>query len=166
MYFTISWSIRVQGFLLVCVCMCVAVSVYDVRTVSYQQQTPVALSLMKKRLPGLFVATKYLVAAKCPICARWYVVDTRYSSCRLKRDLDLSFSRRICKNSSDLKPQPRPRRQPPATTATQQFDTVQLIPVLCLATASDEQPRGGWKSLPERVLLPGKCGSSPKSKAN
>lgn len=106
------------------------------------------------------------VAAKRLFCARCYVVVTRYSSCRLKRDLDLSFSRRICENSSDLKPQPRPRRQPPATTATPPFDTVQLIPVLCLAAASDEQPRGGWKSLPERVLLPGKCGSGPKSKAN
>lgn len=44
------------------------------------------------------------------------------------------------------------------------FDTVQLIPVLCLATASDEQPRGGWKSLPERVLLPGSAAAALKAK--
>lgn len=98
------------------------------------------------------------VAAKRSFRACWCVIVTRYSSCRLRRDLDLSFLRRIYENSSDLKLQPRPRRLPPATTAPSQFDTVQLIPVLCLAPASDEQPRGDWKSIPERVLLPGECG--------
>lgn len=123
-------------------------------------KTSVALLLMRNRRSGV-TAPSPRRTSNLLFCARRRVVVTRYPSRRLKRDLDGSFSGRVRENSSDLKPQPGPRRRPPATTATPQFDPVQLIPVLCLAAASDERPRGGWKSLPERVPLPGKCGGGP-----